>query len=273
MPFESEGWTVIPNFLEAKEIHRLGPALADVLSLARPPCMSRPGNDLVPLRWSDKIVANILASEPRIQKLRDVLRPHDLKWLSGYISTKPPHSPPLWWHQDWWCWDHPISYQRSASQVAVLCYLTDTSPGNGALRLLPGSHHASTPIHGILPEPHGDRANALPANHAAMADCPGQKTISVQAGDAVVIDYRLLHGTHANETPSRRDCILLSFIPSWRTLPSDIKAHLIAHPALPSETEVSSRSTCSYRCLFPQFNGTPASLPVNRLPPANFYVR
>jgi hypothetical protein len=32
----------------------------------------------------------------------------------------------------------------------------------------------------------------------AMRDHPNQVTLSVRAGDAVVTDYRLLHGTHAN---------------------------------------------------------------------------
>jgi ectoine hydroxylase-related dioxygenase (phytanoyl-CoA dioxygenase family) len=33
-----------------------------------------------------------------------------------------------------------------------------------------------------------------------MADHLGQVTLEVRAGDAVVVDYRLLHGTQANVT-------------------------------------------------------------------------
>lgn len=271
--FGSKGCSVVPNFLEAEELRALAPALANVLSLARQPCMSRPGNDLIPLRWNDAITERILRSGRRIQSLQNLLKSPDLKWLSCYISTKPAHSPPLWWHQDWWCWDHPISFQRDPTQVAVLCYLTDTSAKNGALRVLPGSHLTSTPLHRVLPEPHGEDANSLPPDHPAMADYTGQETLSVKAGDAVVIDYRLLHGTHANQTLSNRDCILLSFIPNWRSLPPEIRAHFIAHPALPQETEASDLSECRYSGLFPQFDGAMASLSVNRLAPARFAVR
>jgi hypothetical protein len=266
--FESKGCGVLPNFLEAQELRALACPLAKVLSLARQPCMSRPGNDLIPLRWNDAITERILSSERRIQRLQNLLKAPDLKWLSGYISTKPAQNPPLWWHQDWWCWVHPISFRPDATQVAVLCYLTDTNPKNGALRVLPGSHLTNTPLHRVLPEPHGEGANSLPTNHPAMADYPGQETLSVKGGDAVVIDYRLLHGTHANESLSDRDCILLSFIPNWRSLPTELKAHLIAHPALPDETEVSILSGCAYDELFPQFDGAPASFPVTRLRPA-----
>lgn len=269
-PFECAGWSVIPSFLGASDLAALAAAVDAVLAGPRHPGMSRPGNDLVPLRWNDAIVARILGSEGRIQQLHDLLHASDLKWISAYVSSKAPYSPALWWHQDWWCWDHPTSFRRPPAQVAVLCYLNHTSATNGALRVLPGSHHRSMPIHAALPEPHGDHANALPADHAALADCPDQITAMVDAGDAVVLDYRLLHGTHANGTPDRRDCILLSFTPGWRDLPADIKAHLMVHPALPDASEAAGPLPNGYRHLLPQFHGTPASLPVNRTPPPAF---
>jgi ectoine hydroxylase-related dioxygenase (phytanoyl-CoA dioxygenase family) len=270
MSLDTHGYAVIASFLNRPELQLFGRAVDDVLSSARHTGMSRPGNDLVPLRWNDPIVRLVLGSERHIRRMRDVLDAPDLKWLSGYLSLKAPHSPALWWHQDWWCWDHRISFARAATQVALVSYLTDTDVRNGALRVLPGSHHASTPIHRHLPEPHGAEANELPSDHAAMSDCPGQITLSLKAGDAVVLDYRLLHGTHPNETEERRDCILLSFIPAWRPLPSEIKAHLAAHPALPDHTEERLRTTSGYDGLLPRFSGVPASIPVNRVPPAYF---
>jgi hypothetical protein len=271
--FESNGWALIRNFLAPDELESLAASVNDVLRLPRPSCMNRPGNDLIPLRWNDGIVACMLGSETRLQRLRDLLRADDLKWLSGYISIKAPHSCALWWHQDWWCWDHPITFHRPATQVAMLCYLTDTNRDNGALRVLPGSHHKSSAIHGQLPEPHGDDANRLPYDHPAMADSPDQATVPVKAGDTVVLDYRLLHGTHANGTSHRRDCILLSFIPNWTGLPPELKAHLAMHPALPNPEEQPSPSTGIYAELLPHFAGTPASMTVNRMAPANFSAR
>jgi hypothetical protein len=270
--FESSGWDIIRGFLDPSELALIAATLEEVRVLPRPSCMRRPGNDLIPLRWRDAVVARFLGARRRVQRLRDLLRAPDLKWLSGYVSTKAPHSPALWWHQDWWCWDHPISFARSAAQVAVLCYLSDTSERNGALRVLPGSHHKSTAIHAQLPEPHGEYANGLPLDHPAMRDSPDQITVPVQAGDAVVLDYRLLHGTHANETSDRRDCVLLSFIPNWRGLSVDLKAHLIAHPALPDASET-AHPAVGYADLLPRFAGTSAPLRINRLPPPTFNVQ
>jgi ectoine hydroxylase-related dioxygenase (phytanoyl-CoA dioxygenase family) len=101
---------------------------------------------------------------------------------------------------------------------------------------------------------------------------PGSETLAVRAGDAVVLDYRLLHGTHANATPRRRDCILLSFIPAWSELPREMQAHLIAHLALPDHAERTSRAASAYDELLPRFEGMPASLPLNRVPPMRFTV-
>jgi ectoine hydroxylase-related dioxygenase (phytanoyl-CoA dioxygenase family) len=254
-----------------EELKDLVPFVESILTSSRELACTRPHNTLVPLRWNDSIVRLLLKSDVRRQALTDALRADDLKWISGYVSVKEPHSPPLWWHQDWWCWNHPATYQPRPPQVALLCYLADTTAENGALRVLPGSHLKSTPIHAVLPEAHGVDVEERDLEHAAFRDLPGQVTFYLSAGDAVVIDYRLLHGTHGNGCGSRRDCILLSFAPSWKTLPTDIRAHLIAHPAQPSETERTNVSP-ALRRLLPSFSGMRRDLPLNRNAPSSFEV-
>jgi hypothetical protein len=270
--FAETGYAVIPSFVAADEIAALRTEVDAVFAAPSHVGMSRPGNDLLPLRWSDSPVARLLGSRRRIGLLGDVFAPRDLRWLSAYVTSKQPFSPALWWHQDWWCWDHPVSFEAPAPQVAVLCYLTHTSAQTGALRVIPGSHRAALPLHRALPEPHSHAASALPEDHPAMSDHAGQVTLALSAGDAVVIDYRLLHGTHANTSAQRRDCILLSFVPAWRELPREIRAHMFAHPALPGADERAASACCGYAELLPRFDGVAASLPVNRLPPADFGV-
>lgn len=271
--FDAAGYGLIPSLLDADALACIRAAAAQALDAPLHAGMSRPGNDLVPLRWDHPVVAQVLGVPSRVQAIAALIGARDLKWISAYVTSKAPRSPALWWHQDWWCWDHPISFERAAAQVAVLCYLDDTEARNGALRVLPGSHHASAAIHRELPEPHGEFANALPPGHAALADLAEQQTLAVRAGDAVVLDYRLLHGTHANETAGRRAGILLSFVPDWDALPAEIQAHLIVHPALPAGDEAGSCASSSYTHLMPRFDGVPQSLPVNRVAPAVFAAR
>lgn len=268
--FHRDGFIVLRAFLDQDEVAEIKAAVESLLRLPHDPTCTRPHNTLLPLRWEDRIVQLVLISERRAQVLSQALGGDDLKWISGYVSIKEAHSPALWWHQDWWCWDHAVSYSRTAPQVAILCYLSDTSQRNGALRVLPGSHLRSAPIHAVLPEAHGQAAVGLAPGHIAMSDLPEQATLCLRAGDAVAVDYRLLHGTHGNASDARRDCIILNFTPSWRQLPDDIKAHLISHPAQPSENEMAQASMISK--LLPTFHGTRRSLPLNRNAPAKFEV-
>jgi Phytanoyl-CoA dioxygenase (PhyH) len=269
--FAREGFIVFPQFLNADEVSEIRMAVESLLRSPHDSACTRPHNTLLPLRWNHRIVQLILMSERRVQVLGDAVDADDLKWISGYVSIKDAESPPLWWHQDWWCWDHPLSYRRTAPQIATLCYLSDTDEGNGALRVLPGSHLRSAFIHALLPEAHGQAAEELGPGHVAMSDLPEQVTLCLKAGDAVTIDYRLLHGTHRNASNKRRDCILLSFIASWQALPDDIKAHLISHPAQPSQNELASMPKM-ISSLLPTFPGERRSLTLNRNAPADFKV-
>ena len=47
------------------------------------------------------------------EKLSDVLGKLECenpKFNSGYIISKPKDGPALFWHRDWWAWQHEISY-------------------------------------------------------------------------------------------------------------------------------------------------------------------
>jgi hypothetical protein len=270
--FFADGYCVIPSFIKANELSPLSHAVDAVLVQPSHPNMSRPGNDLAPLRWNDGIVAPLLRSPDRLSRLTAAIAAPDLKWLSAYVSTKPTRTPPLCWHQDWWGWGHALSFNKPALQVAVLIYLSETSRQNGALRVLPGSHRASCDLHAIIPEPHSVSANSLAIDHPAMRDHPKQMTLCLRAGDAVVIDYRLLHGTHANESLVRRDCVLLSFIPDWANLPSELKAHVGAHPALPTAEEFAEASRVPHAQVFPRFAGRPIDISIKRVPPPSLAI-
>jgi Phytanoyl-CoA dioxygenase (PhyH) len=263
--FLRSGFAVLPGLLTDEQL-AVARAAADV-AVANPSGMAceRPNNTLVPLRWDSPLVALVLAGWSRIV---EALGARDLRWISGYVSVKEPGSPPLWWHQDWWAWDHPISRAREPAQVALLCYLADTTTATGALRVLPGSHAASGPLHAVLPAAHSDESVALDLRHPAMADQPDQLSLELRAGDAVITDYRLLHGTHPHAGAERRDCVLLSLTPDWGGLPADIRAHLIQHPALPGDREVGPKGEIVAR--LPSFSGPHRDLALNRSAPVSF---
>jgi len=253
--FVGAGFVVLPGLLSAVGLRQA--RVAADRAVAAPDGLSceRPNNTLVPLRWDSPLVELMLGESDRIAEAVDA---RDLRWISGYVSVKDPHSP----------WDHPVSFQREATQVAVLCYLTDTRVDTGALRVIPGSHVASVPLHGVLPEAHSDDSRALDLAHPAMTDDPDQITFELRAGDAVALDYRLLHGTHAHAGSRRRDCVLINFAPHWSDLPPDIKRHLVCHPALPGTDDPPPGEEIAR--LLPNFDGPRGNLPLNRNPPTSF---
>jgi len=229
----SDGFTMIEALLEPHELPALRADVERVLAGPRPGGCERPNNTLVPLTWDDPLVKRMLTQPDRRDVLAAALGAADLRWISGYVSVKAPRSAPLDWHQDWWCWDHPVSFSAEPAQVAVLVYLSDTSPRTASLRVKPGTHLGP-----------GTR---------------GSVTLAVRAGDAVACDYRVLHGTHPNDAAARRDCVILNFAPSWSSLPDDIRAHLIRHPSLPRG---------GVDDLLPEYHGQPRDLPLNRVAPA-----
>ena len=86
----------------------------------------------------DPFFAELVAAPDALRALQ-ILGYDNPKWASGFIISKPPHSPALFWHQDWWGWDEPISQTWAhPPQAFLMYYLVGTTPENGCLRLAPG---------------------------------------------------------------------------------------------------------------------------------------
>jgi ectoine hydroxylase-related dioxygenase (phytanoyl-CoA dioxygenase family) len=232
-----DGYALLPGWLAGDDLAAARAAAAQVVAAGVDAGCPREHNTLLPLRWRDDLVALLLAAPERTAALRAALAASDLRWTSGYVSVKDPGSGPLEWHRDWWCWDHPVSHDEAAPQVALLVYLSDTDERNGALRVRPGSHR-------------GERGEAV--------------TLAARAGDAVAIDYRLDHGTHPNAADRRRDAVILNFAPDWAALPADIRGHLISHHAQPAAGE--DAADAAVAPLLPRHDGPRRDLPLNRTP-------
>jgi hypothetical protein len=224
------GYALLPRWLGAAELPAVRAAAA---AIDAAPACPRENNTLLPLRWDDEVVNLFVADPGRVAALVDATGATDPRWISGYLSVKEPGTGALDWHQDWWCWDHPVSFEDAAPQIALLVYLSDTDERTGALRVRRGGETV---------------------------------TLRARAGDAVALDYRIEHGTHPNAGAARRDAVLLSFAPHWADLPADIRGHLIGHLALPTAGEDPSGRAVAP--LLPRFDGPRRDLALNRTPPS-----
>ena len=164
---------------------------------------------------------------PRALQALEVLGFLRPKWSSGYVISKPPQSPPLFWHQDWWGWNDPCSYTALPQQLFLMYYLVDTMPYNGCLRVVKGSHLNRHPLHDILPGAHGEALQRVEdSNHPVYQRVSGEIDIPVKAGDLVIGDSRLLHASHGNQSDERRTVITLWYHPFFALLPAGMQAHI-----------------------------------------------
>jgi hypothetical protein len=180
----------------------------------------------------------------------------DPRFSSGFSISKPPGAPALYWHRgapqlsgwscprpptrepcslrscdsrqcaclaDWHYWDSPESTRKMGIQMFLMLYLVDTSPANGCLRVLPGSHLQRVPLDVQHPGGHArwgedlETDKALPETvAAAVAQQPGAVDVDVKAGDLVIGDSRLYHAARANGSEARRTCITMWYV-DWES--------------------------------------------------------
>lgn len=263
--FTKNGFVLLRSFLDDRCCNLISHEIEATINSGTSCACTRPNNSLHLLKFDHEIIRLVLGQSERVKRLEKHVAAKDLRWISGYISSKDPFSPPLWWHQDWWCWNHEISFREDAAQIALLIYMQPTTLENGALRFIPGSHHRRHQLHEFRNE-RNSQEGQYELDHPIMSAAPDQQSPNIQKGDAIVIDYRLLHGTEGNQTAFRRDCIILNFTPNWTSLPQEIKSHLSGHICQPEDSiEISSKDRIYFNIL-PDFNGEKHFMAVNLFP-------
>ena len=166
--------------------------------------------------------ADLIAFRPTLDALRG-MGMADVRFSSGYVISKPPRGPALFWHQDWWGWDDPISATDHICQIFLFYYLSDTTRENGCLRVIPGSHRRRHPLHDVLQAHSAELARVADPAAAAFRDWPDERAVPVSAGDLVIGDARLLHGTYPNASGHERTLITLWYHPEFAALPAPIQ--------------------------------------------------
>jgi len=175
---------------------------------------------------TDPLFADLITAPAALGALVSLRFPHPC-FSDGYIISKPPHSPQLFWHYDWFAWDDPVSFGPLPPQVFLMYYLTDTTRENGCLRVIPGSHLHHTPVHDLLLTPHSQElSTAENLDNPAFQEQEGEVDVPVRAGNLLIGDARLLHASHANGTDTRRTLITLWYQPDLASLPERVQAQM-----------------------------------------------
>ncbi len=231
---DQDGFCLLENIIDERMLERLRAVTDEVLARTDAAHFEekRSQGSVIPV-FDHPGMAELIALPPVLAALAD-LGFADPKWGSGFIISKPPHSPPLFWHQDGRFWDDPVSYTPQTIQCFLMIYLVDTTPQNGCLRLIPGSHLKRHALHDLLPGAHQeDLGKMADPDHLAYQRAEGEVDVSVKAGDVVMGSAQLLHAAHGNQSDQRRTNITLWYYPAYAELPEAIQA-FVAHETWPA---------------------------------------
>lgn len=229
-----DGFCLVPKVLTETQLDDLRTMARRKLEAADAEHLDRYSHhgSLLPLKVEDQAVSNVLTS-PQLSSAFSELGFTDPRWISGYVIAKPPNSPGLWWHQDWWGWGHPRSYVHEPTQIFCMIYLEPTSAKNGCLRAIPQTHLNRHPLHDALPEPHTVEIESKDADEVSNLHYDGEIDIEAEPGDLVIGDVRVIHATHANRSDAYRTAVDLLFLPHYETLPNELKQHYVGQFCLP----------------------------------------
>ncbi len=228
--FARDGFYIFENILDSPMLERLQRFSDDVLAQQDPEhfAKQRTTGSMVMIDWAmayqHPVMAELIAHPNALAALQQ-LGFDDPKFGHGRIISKPSHSPPLFWHEDGRFWDDPVSYTTQPIQCFLMYYLTDTTPQNGCLRVIPGSHLKRHALHDKISPSHTDELRTF-----ANPDDPGfsrvddEINVPVKAGDLVMGYGSLLHASHANQTDQRRTVLTMWYYPDFVALPERTQA-------------------------------------------------
>jgi ectoine hydroxylase len=123
----------------------------------------------------------------------------------------------FYWHSDFETW-HAEDGMPTPRACSISIALTDNHPFNGGLMVMPGSHRTFVPCAGATPEDHykeslREQEIGVPSevDLTRLAAEHGIAQFTGPAGDALLFDSNIMHGSGNNITPLPRSNIFVVF--------------------------------------------------------------
>ena len=222
-----DGFCIVENVLDRKMLDQLTRVTMQLVTAqsSEDAAAQRSTGSMIDV-FEDPFFVELITYHGALEALAELGYPEP-KFSGGYVISKPPHSPPLFWHHDWAAWGDPDCFGEIPQQLFLMYYLTDTFPENGCLRVIPGSHVHDNPLHVLLEEAHSrELSEARNLENPAFSSRPDEINVQVKAGDIVIGDSRLLHATHANDSDYQRTVITLWYHPDMAALSESVQGYI-----------------------------------------------
>lgn len=201
--FETYGYVERIAVLSPTELINLQEALNQLLHQIRTnPSQRRKG-----LHLTERFVYNLTTHPLVLKAVTTLIGPNILLWGSNVICKYPGDGARIAWHQDARAW--PLAPDKT---VTVWLALDKVDEMNGAMQVLPGSHH-----HGLFNHDQDSLpGNLLDKNLAIVdevLDVSQAVTLTLDAGEASIHHANLVHGSPPNRSSRRRCGLAIRYMP------------------------------------------------------------
>jgi ectoine hydroxylase-related dioxygenase (phytanoyl-CoA dioxygenase family) len=148
-----------------------------------------------------------VVSDPRLLDIAEAFIGPDIAlFASSYFTKQPYTGVPVLWHQDGVFW--PL---EPMEVVTVWLAVDDSTPENGCLRVIPGTHKMDFKEW----QAKKDVPNALEAQiDPRFVEEDKAVDLILKAGDVSIHHPNIIHGSNANVSPHRRCGLTVRYIPT-----------------------------------------------------------
>lgn len=213
--YERDGFLAFPNFLDQETVARFRQDLRDYENdsniLRAEGTITEPGKQEIRSVFGVHELSerfDRLTRDPRILAMVHQLLGSDAYIHQSRINFKPGfHGKGFDWHSDFETWHAEDGMPRMRA-VSFSIALTDNTPFNGPLMLIPGSHKRFVPCVGRTPEDNYQSSLkkqelGVPNDQdlAELADGGGIQAPTGPAGSLIIFECNTLHASNANMSP------------------------------------------------------------------------
>jgi ectoine hydroxylase-related dioxygenase (phytanoyl-CoA dioxygenase family) len=213
--YHENGYLIgMPPVYSPAEMRALNEGLAPLLALLRP------GETTKDIReWHEEsLYLHDICMNPRILDLvQGILGPDFYFWASNFFIKEARSPSTVGWHQDAYYW--PMAPQGHT--VTVWLAFDDVDAGNGAMKIIPGSH-----LGGVITHRRSTQTDSVLLLELERGSFREDTAVQfrLKAGEVSLHDDRAVHGSPANPSDRRRAGLTI------RYTTTDVKNDMSVNP-------------------------------------------
>ncbi len=154
--------------------------------------------------WLDDLIRHPGILDP----VESIIGPNILAWGTSFFIKEPNNPSFVSWHQDSTYWG-----LDPADIVTAWVAISESTPENGAMRVIPGSHRGDQVAHRDTFAPD----NLLSRGQEIAVDVDPAQAVELvlQPGEMSLHHVRLIHGSEPNPSPRRRIGFAIRYLPTY----------------------------------------------------------